>query len=124
MQDENLNASEYEVTRMGKFTFTKMPAYIKFTEEERKIFGIGKKQPERVISPVQAMWDKRCAEFDELPNCQIICDKMKVLILEGTDDTEAIHHINLEFGVELDFLEYFYPMAKKSVLDKKEVGLI
>ena len=120
MIDEN----GHEVTRMGKYTFTKIPAYIKMIEEQRKILGIGKKQPERVISPEQAIWDKRCAEFDALPNCQVICDKMKVFILDELNDSVAIENIHNEFGIERDFLEYFYPMAKKSVLDKREVGLL
>jgi len=110
--------------KIGKYKVSIIPYYEKLTENQRKILGVGKKQPERVISPEQAMWDKRCAEFDALPNCQTICDKMKFFILDEADDVEAIGFIHTEFGIEKDFLEYFYPMAKKNILDKREVGLL
>jgi hypothetical protein len=110
--------------KIGKYKVSIIPYYEKLTENQRKILGIGKKQPGRVISPEQAIWDKRCAEFDVLPNCQVICDKMKVFILDDLSDEQAIQNIQTEFGVEKDFLEYFYPIAKKNILDKKQVGLI
>ena len=110
--------------KIGKYIVTEIPCYVKLSDEQKRILGFGRKPLPRTITPEQAILEQKVREFDALPNCQAICDRMKVYILDGIEDLEAIDKIFSEFGIDKDFLNYFYPKAKKNVLDKKSLGML